>query len=149
MRRKGGRGTTDRRRPAFAGSACNQPVRYDSSAIPCFVRYTRCYFKSGRRLPAPDREGIDAVLPEVTRYFGVLEQRVIQPTGLVRGNFSLADLALLPILDYLAALDETRPFLTDTRLAAYYMAQRYRPSFAATASLPQTVDQIHVDRFGY
>jgi len=104
----------------------------NTRAIPCFVRYTRCYFRSGRRLLAPDREGIDAVLPEVTRYLAILEQVAIQPTGLVRGNFSLADLALLPILDYLTGLEETRPFLTDTRLAAYIAVHRRRPSFVAT-----------------
>lgn len=105
----------------------------NTRVIPCFVRYTRCYFQSGRRRPNPDRQGIDALMPEVESHFAVLERTATLPAGLVNGTFTFADLALLPILDYLAELDETRPYLSSSRLGAYLTEQRRRPSFGATA----------------
>ena len=105
----------------------------NTRVVPCFVRYTRCYFQSGRPRPNPDRAGIDAIMPEVAGYFAILERALTASAGLVRGRVTLADLALLPILDYLAELDETRPFLTGTRLARYLDEHRQRPSFEATA----------------
>ena len=71
-------------------------------------------------------------MPEVASYFAILERAAMVPAGFVGGRFTLVDLALLPILDYLAELDETRPFLTATRLASYLAEHRRRPSFAAT-----------------
>ena len=106
----------------------------NTRVIPCFVRYTRCYFESGRRRPKPDRQGIDALMPEVESHFAVLERTAKSPAGFVNGTFTFADLALLPILDYLSELDETRPFLSSTRLGDYLSEQRRRPSFGATAA---------------
>ena len=50
----------------------------------------------------------------------------------VNGKFTFADLALLPILDYLSNLDETRPFLSSSRLGDYLAEHKSRPSFSAT-----------------
>jgi glutathione S-transferase len=119
--------------PAMAGETEQWVSALNTRVIPCWVRYTRCYFQSGRRRPTPDRAGIDALMPEVESHFAILERAVTATAGVVCGRFTLADLALLPILDYLAELEETRAFLTATRLGEYLAEQRRRPSFAVTA----------------
>jgi len=108
----------------------------NTRVIPCFVRYTRCYFQSGRRRPEPDRRGVDALMPEVESHFAVLERTAKSPAGFVNGTFTFVDLAVLPILDYLSDLDEARPYLSSSRLGDYLLEQRRRPSFRATAPPP-------------
>ena len=118
--------------PALAAEVEQWASILNTRVIPCFVRYTRCYFQSGRRRPTPDRQGIDALMPEVESHFAVLERTATSPAGFVNGTFTFADLALIPILDYLSDLDETRPFLSSSRLGDYLMEHRRRPSFTAT-----------------
>ncbi len=119
--------------PAAAALMWQWVSALNTRVIPTFVRYARCYFQSGRRRPLPDLGGIAAVMPEVASHFAILERAGPAPTGFIDGQFTVADLALVPILDYLAELDDTRPFLTGTQLAAYLAEQRHRPSFSATA----------------
>lgn len=71
-------------------------------------------------------------MPGVESHFAVLERSAKSPAGLVNGTFTFADLALLRILDYLSDRDETRPFLSSSRLGEYLTEQRYRPGFGAT-----------------
>lgn len=119
--------------PALAAAVEQWASVLNTRVIPCLVRYTRCYFQSGRRRPKPDRQGIDALMPEVESYFAVLERTATAPAGLVNGTFTFADLALLPILDYLSDLDETRPLLSSSRLGEYFAEHKRRTSFTATA----------------
>jgi glutathione S-transferase len=118
--------------PALAAAVEQWASVLNTRVIPCFVRYTRCYFESGRRRPKPDHQGIDALMPEVESHFAVLERTATTPAGLVSGTFTFADLALLPILGYLADLDETRPFLSASRLGDYLAEHSRRPSYSAT-----------------
>jgi glutathione S-transferase len=60
----------------------------NTRVIPCFVRYTRCYFQSGRRRPKPDRQGIVALMPEVESHFAVLERTAKSTAGFVNGTFT-------------------------------------------------------------
>lgn len=118
--------------PASAAAVEQWASVLNTRVIPCFVRYTRCYFQSGRRRLKPDRKGIDALMPEVESHFAVLERTATTPAGLVNGAFTFADLALLPILDYLSDLDETRPFFSSSRLGDYLAEHERRPCFSAT-----------------
>ena len=118
--------------PASAAAVEQWASVLNTRVIPCFVRYSRCYFQSGRRRPKPDRQEIDALMPEVECHLAVLERTATTPAGLVNGKFTFADLALLPILDYLSDLDETRPFLSSSRLGDYFAEHKSRPSFSAT-----------------
>ena len=118
--------------PALAAQVEQWASVLNTRVIPCFVRYTRCYFQSGWRRPKPDRQGIDALMPEVESHFAVIERIATSPAGYGNGTFTFADLALLPILDYLSDLDETRPFISSSRLGDYLTEQKRRPSFTAT-----------------
>jgi glutathione S-transferase len=81
----------------------------------------------------PDRQAIDAVLPEVRMQVGILDKAVAGTGHLVGDRFTFADINLMPMLHRLSQAPEgARALLKATHLAAYYRAHAARPSFART-----------------
>ncbi len=82
---------------------------------------------------APDRAAIDAIMPEVREQIGVLDRAVAGSGYLVEGQFTFADINLLPILYRLRQAPEGAEALAAaTHLAAYYDRHAARPSFERT-----------------
>jgi glutathione S-transferase len=73
------------------------------------------------------------VTPEVRKQIGVLDKAVARTGYLVGGEFSFADINLLPILYYIRQLPEgAEAFSAAQHLAAYYERHATRPSFVRT-----------------
>jgi glutathione S-transferase len=81
----------------------------------------------------PDRAAIEAVMPAVREQLGILDRAVAATGHLVGGEFSFADINLLPILFYIRRTPEGGEALAGTpHLSAYYDAHAARPCFART-----------------
>ncbi len=81
----------------------------------------------------PDRQAIDAVLPEVRAQVGILDKAVAKTGHLVGDRFTFADINLMPMLHRLGQAPEgARALLEAKHLAAYYRAHAARPSFTRT-----------------
>ena len=65
------------------------------------VRYLLQYFFPKGPDGTPDREAIDAALPDVRHHLGVLDKALDDKEFLVGDRITLADLFLAPILSYL------------------------------------------------
>jgi glutathione S-transferase len=81
----------------------------------------------------PDRKAIEAVLPAVREQIEVLDKAVAKTGYLVDGQFTFADINLLPILHRVQQLPEGAEIVASARhLAAYYERHSGRPSFQRT-----------------
>jgi glutathione S-transferase len=81
----------------------------------------------------PDRLAIDAVLPDLRKQIGILDNAVANTGYLVDDQFTLADLNLLPILDRVILAPEGAEALTATaHLSRYFEKHAARPSFQRT-----------------
>jgi len=81
----------------------------------------------------PDRAAIDAVMPAVREQLGILDRAVAATGFLVDGEFTFADINLLPILYHIRRTPEGGEALAGARnLSAYYDAHATRPSFVRT-----------------
>jgi len=81
----------------------------------------------------PDRAAIEAVMPAVREQLGILDRAVAATGHLVGGEFSFADINLLPILFYIRQTPEGGEALAGApHLSAYYDAHAARPCFART-----------------
>jgi glutathione S-transferase len=81
----------------------------------------------------PDRAAIEAVMPAVREQLGILDRAVAATGHLVGGEFSFADINLLPILFYIRRTPEGGEALAGApHLSAYYDAHAARPCFART-----------------
>ena len=81
----------------------------------------------------PDRAAIEAVMPAVREQLGILDRAVAATGHLVGGEFSFADINLLPILFYIRRTPEGGEALACApHLSAYYDAHAARPCFART-----------------
>ncbi|HTB03494.1 MAG TPA: glutathione S-transferase family protein [Bradyrhizobium sp.] len=81
----------------------------------------------------PDRAAIEAVMPDVRKQLGILDRAVAATGYLVGGEFSFADINLLPILFYIRRTPEGgEAFAGAPHLSAYYDAHAARPCFART-----------------
>jgi glutathione S-transferase len=86
---------------------------------------------------APDREAIEAVMPAVCEQIGVLDKAVAKSGYLVDGEFTFADINLLPILYRVQQFPEGADALAAaTHLAGYYHRHAVRPSFRRTTPPP-------------
>jgi glutathione S-transferase len=81
----------------------------------------------------PDRAAIEAVMPAVREQVDILDRAVAKSGYLVDGQFTFADINLLPILYRLRQAPEGAEALASaTHLAAYYERHATRRSFKAT-----------------
>jgi glutathione S-transferase len=85
----------------------------------------------------PDREVIEAVMPELREQIGVLDRAVAKNGYLVDERFTFADINLLPILYRVRQAPEGAETLAAaTHLARYYDQHAARPSFKSTIPPP-------------
>jgi glutathione S-transferase len=85
----------------------------------------------------PDREVIEAVMPELREQIGVLDRAVAKNGYLDDEQFTFADINLLPILYRVSQAPEGAETLaTATHLASYYDQHTVRPSFKSTIPPP-------------
>jgi glutathione S-transferase len=104
----------------------------------CLLQYLVGYFFPATADGAPDRALIDAALPTMRGQFAVLDDAVARTGYLVGDDFTLADIALLPLLHYLHKLPEGSALLRQSRhLQRYFNHCCRRPSFRQT--LPETM----------
>ena len=83
---------------------------------------------------APDRAVIDEALEEMAPQFETLDAAVADKGYLAGDTFSLADMYLMPILDYLRGMPESNALIEKAaNLTAYYERNATRPSFVNTA----------------
>ncbi len=99
-----------------------------------FIRtYLMAYIAPGTADGKPNRSAIEAVLPEVRMQVGILD-RAVAPTGyLAGGQFTFADINLMPMLHRLGQAPEGGAVLAESKhLSAYYKRHAARPSFVRT-----------------
>jgi len=96
--------------------------------------YLYAYIVAMNRGTAPDRGAIDAVLADVRKQIGVLDEAVARAGYLVGNQLTLADLNLLPLLDRVRLAPEGAEALAaTTHLSRYFETHAARPSFQRTA----------------
>jgi glutathione S-transferase len=99
-----------------------------------FVRtYLYAYIAPGTPDGSPNRQAIDAVMPDVRQQLAALDKAVAKTGHLVDDVFTFADINLLPILFRLRQAPEGAEALGKaTHLAAYLERHAARPSFVRT-----------------
>jgi glutathione S-transferase len=103
----------------------------------CVRQYLLAYLFPAGPDGAPDRARIDAALPAMRDQLAMLD-RAVAPTGHLAGaGFTLADIAVIPILHYLALMPESGAMLAALpALRAYLDRHLARPSVARTVPPP-------------
>ena len=97
--------------------------------------YLFAYIKAMMSGEPPDRVAIDAVLPDLRKQIGILDNAVAKAGYLVDDQFTLADLNLLPILDRISLAPEGAEALAAAaNLTRYFEKHAARPSFQRTSS---------------
>jgi glutathione S-transferase len=82
---------------------------------------------------APDQGAIDAALPQAERVLATIEGLMDGEESLIGGALSLADLHLVPILDYFARTEDGRAALArHPRLSAWWERIERRPTVVKT-----------------
>jgi glutathione S-transferase len=85
----------------------------------------------------PDRQAIDAILPEMREQIAILDKAVAATGHLVGEQFTFADINLLPILHRVQQAPEGAEAVKAAQhLARYYERHSARPSFQRTAPPP-------------
>jgi glutathione S-transferase len=85
----------------------------------------------------PDRNAIDAVMPQMCRQLEILDSAVAKTGYLVGDQFTLADINLLPILYNIKRVPEGAHALAAAmHLSRYYDCHALRPSFINTTPPP-------------
>jgi glutathione S-transferase len=118
-----------------AAALTEQWISFINSAIdPLLVRrYLLAYAAPKTADGKPDRELIEALLPDMRAQFALLDDAVAATNHLVGEQFTLADIYLLPMLFYLRLLPESGPLLaSSTALGRYLETHAVRPSFIRT-----------------
>jgi glutathione S-transferase len=99
--------------------------------------YLFAYIASKTTDGQPDQAAIEAVMPAVREQIGVLDKAVSESGYLVDGQFTFADINLLPILYRVQQFPEGAQVLAGaTHLASYYQRHAARPSFTRTTPPP-------------
>jgi glutathione S-transferase len=90
----------------------------------------------------PDRGTIDAVLVDVRKQIGILDNAVARTGYLAGEQLTLADLNLLPILDRVRLAPEgAEAFAATAHLGRYFETHATRPSFQRTSPPPGPPDR--------
>jgi glutathione S-transferase len=105
---------------------------------PVWVRgYLLSYFFPGTPDGSPNRAAIEKALPDMRKQAEILDRAVAGTGYLAGGAFSLADMYLLPILDYVCKLPEAAEIMkANPSLDAYYARHAERPCVQATIPPP-------------
>ena len=104
---------------------------------PCFRPYLGAYFFPGTADGSPDKPRIEASLPKIEEFLTKLDAAVAKTGHLVGDRFTLADVYMMPLLDYLKNLPETGAFIAKLpALSAYISRHDARPSLVATVPPP-------------
>lgn len=98
-----------------------------------FRQYLAAYIFPGTADGAPDRQRIEAALPQMTTQFAIMD-RAVAKTGFLGGTaFSLAEAYFLPILFYMSGKPESAALLAKSpNLAAYFERHVARHSVQET-----------------
>ena len=100
-----------------------------SSAFPALFAYMReNFFASGGRR---NEAAVAASLPNMRKHIDILEEAAGGGNCLAGETFTIADLYLMPLLDYLRALPESGAML-GANLTRYFKRHCERPCFTAT-----------------
>jgi glutathione S-transferase len=117
------------------GGLTEQWVSFVNTAVDrTLIRtYLYAYIAAMNVGKAPDRSVIDAVLGDVRKQIGILDNAVANSGYLVGEQLTLADLNLLPILDRVRLAPEGAEALASTaHLSRYFEKHAGRPSFQRT-----------------
>jgi glutathione S-transferase len=91
----------------------------------------------------PDRAAIEAVMPAVREQLGILDRAVAATGHLVGGEFTFADINLLPILDRVKLAPEgAQALAAASHLTAYFERHAARPSFVRTTPPPGAPSRV-------
>jgi glutathione S-transferase len=121
----------DARRRARVAQICAVLDNYGWSpmVITIFVQRVVVPMRGG----APDQGAIDAAMPQAERVLATIEGLMDGEEFLLGGAVSLADLHLVPILDYFTRTEDGRAALQrHPRLSAWWGRIEQRPSVART-----------------
>lgn len=109
----------------------------NNNLIPTVQPFLAAYFFPQTPDCTPDRAVIDALSDKVASVITLLNGAVGAHGFLAGGAFTYADIAVLPVLDYLRALPESGNALKGApALAAYIETHAARASFVKTAPPP-------------
>ena len=96
--------------------------------------YALAYFAPKGPDGGPDRQAIDAALPELQAKIDILDEAVSRSDCLVGDTFTFADMNLMPMLYVMTLLPESTAMMAKAKaLTAYYERHASRPSFRNTA----------------
>jgi glutathione S-transferase len=122
---------TDARSRARMAQICSVLDHYGWSpmVITIFVQRVVVPMRGGR----PDQGAIDDAMPRCERVLAAIEGLMDAEEFLIGGALSLADLHLVPILDYFARTEDGRAVLARRpRLSAWWTRMERRPSVTGT-----------------
>lgn len=103
----------------------------------CVRQYLLGYFFPGTPDGSPNRAIIEPALPKMRDQLAMLEAAVAANGNLAGAEFSLADIALIPILFYMQKAPESAAMLAELpALSAYLKRHLERPSVRATIPPP-------------
>jgi len=110
---------------------------FNAAMMPTFQAYLAAYLFPQTPDVTPDRAAIAAAVPAAEGHLMLLD-RTLSRTGYLAGDdFTLADIAALPMLYYLSEMPETgRIFKEAPALGAYLNKNAKRASFVKTAPPP-------------
>lgn len=117
-----------------AAAVCAQWVSILNTAmIQSFQTYMIAYYFPQTPDGQPDKAAATAAMPKVESNMRILDGQVAATGFLAGDHFTYADIALIPVLYYLAGLPESGAVLKALpALTAYLETHSQRPSFAAT-----------------
>ncbi len=122
--------------PVLAAAVVQWVSAISSAVQPAIVPYLFETFRP--QTGTPDRAVIEERLPVVANHIRILD-RAVAAGHLVGTAFTLADMYLLPILDYLHLAPESGAMVRASQsLVAYLESHSRRPSVAATAPPPMS-----------
>jgi glutathione S-transferase len=124
---------------ARAAAEVEQWVSLVNTTIdPCLIRaYVLCYLRARIAGGPPDRAAIDAVLPTAQAQIDVLDKAVARTGHLAGDRFTLADINLMPILQYVQLCPEGGEMVRRApNLSAYFARHAERPSYKASFPPP-------------
>jgi glutathione S-transferase len=126
------------------GALTEQWVSFVNSVVDrTLIRtYLYAYIAAMKAGGAPDRNVIDAVLNDVRKQIGILDEAVARTGHLVDDRLTLADLNLLPILDRVRLAPEGADALAAAEhLSRYFERHSARPSFQRTLAPARPPDR--------
>ena len=129
------------RQPAALAAALQWISLINTAVDPLLVRQyaLSCYFFSSMPDGSPNRELIETLMPKIELHLAVLAKAVAGDGHLAGGQFTIADMTLLPILYYTSKLPESGAAMAKhPALTSYFERHMARPSVSATIPPPMS-----------